>query len=165
MTQADPAPTTSSAPRSTHRALLAGAGALGALGVTAASAAPLVPQDAALAGADAELIRLAEQVVAEEAEHQAFVGDDDWEAMNAAGERVFDKVGRLLEMEPRTLLGLQAKARAAWAVGERNPDGTMRSYGTSDDLAWQVVDGVANSMPAPAGALALTAAPAISACC
>ena len=69
---------------------------------------------------DAELIAVAERIVAAASARESVVTDDDY---NEATGQLLDLVDKLAIMTPRTPAGLRAKARAALASAPRNADG------------------------------------------
>jgi hypothetical protein len=96
---------------------------------------------------DAQLIELAERIIADQAARQAIPDDQD-RNMDAATSRLGDLVEELTAMAPRTPAGLRAKARAAAAIAELDADGNFPdSSGKTDDLAYSVVADAARDLP------------------
>jgi hypothetical protein len=106
---------------------------------------------------DAELNRLSDRIVAIQAEQNALFAvrhtvedeertDPEMNALYAERTRIFDLLFDLLD--PTTLAGARAMARASIAIAPRERDGTISWSGGSGWLAWSAADFLAGSVAA-----------------
>jgi hypothetical protein len=136
---------------STRRALLAGGTAAAALVVLPAAQAATQ----AAGGADAELIRLCDQLCAIEKRRAPLFNAKTLEEEHArqpaldALENEWDEAWEgLRELSPTTMAGAVAMARATLAIACRRADGSLLATGCSEALAYDVVSWLAERLPA-----------------
>lgn len=98
---------------------------------------------------DAELLRLADRVVALEAEwaatfHPPAETLEEEQRREPVQRRLHDLMDEaattLAALAPRTLSGITAKARAAYALAEKAPDGELPANGIEDLVALSLIE-------------------------
>ena len=110
---------------------------------------PLEPKAAEADDDDAEILRLADRVVALEAEWEAtFLPPaetlEEEQRREPVQRRLHDLIDEaataLAALAPRTLSGIIAKTRAAYALAAKAPDGELQSSGIEDLVALSLIE-------------------------
>jgi hypothetical protein len=112
------------------------------LGAAPAIAIAVASPEAITANPDAELMRLAGELLAEAAKYAVALDDD---ATNEVTVAVFELLHQVLEIPSQTSAGRRAKARGALAVADRSRDGELIVFDDVDAIVWQVASEVAEA--------------------